>query len=268
MVKIKAHVRNRRSRAEKEELLNRLIFPYGFAYDAESDTFFGREDGWQKEYGYHPFYDKSALAMGMVIDCEPIVFSCREKEYMIELWKGQYGICAGGEIGFYQKEGGNFRAMDKSEIPSTETELLHGEEILFCRSDRSWWVTGFCLGRFCPPVELEMSVSFYFIDYCMAESFAKAVEEKGYPGYTWWRYGNHITLFFDRPYSRQPVLRQSVRYRLWLFKLRWFCRIFSWFTGNYDNSGDKILYLSEKLPWLFRLALRFGERRMHFEQKA
>ena len=37
----------------------------------------------------------------MIIDCEPICFMYGGKNWMIELWKGQYGLETGGEIGVY-----------------------------------------------------------------------------------------------------------------------------------------------------------------------
>ena len=41
---------------------------------------------------------------GMVFDCEPLYFSCNGKSYLLELWKGQYGMSTGAGIGFYPAE--------------------------------------------------------------------------------------------------------------------------------------------------------------------
>ena len=39
--------------------------------------------------------------MGMIIDCEPVRFYYGGKKWLIELWKGQYGMTTGCEIGVY-----------------------------------------------------------------------------------------------------------------------------------------------------------------------
>ncbi len=50
-------------------------------------------------------YDMAGV-MNMVIDCEPIPFFCHNRYWLIELWKGQYGMAAGAEIGIYMTEEG------------------------------------------------------------------------------------------------------------------------------------------------------------------
>ena len=54
--------------------------------------------GW---YAYG--YDAAALAMNAIIDCEPIFFDYAGKTWLIELWKGQYGLETGCEIGVYNR---------------------------------------------------------------------------------------------------------------------------------------------------------------------
>jgi hypothetical protein len=71
----------------------------GFDYDPEQDIIFSRMDAVQRRFGY----DASALLMSAVIDCEPIFFDFGGKTWMIELWKGQYGLETGCEIGVYNR---------------------------------------------------------------------------------------------------------------------------------------------------------------------
>lgn len=37
----------------------------------------------------------------MKIDCEPIYFQYDGRRWLIEFWKGQYGITTGAEVGVY-----------------------------------------------------------------------------------------------------------------------------------------------------------------------
>ena len=75
----------------------------GFWYDPVQDIIYSRMDPVQRKFGYTYGYDASALLMGMAIDCEPIFFKYGGKTWMIELWKGQYGLMTGCEIGIYNR---------------------------------------------------------------------------------------------------------------------------------------------------------------------
>src|SRR3954453_3455004 len=73
------------------------VWAAGFTYDPAQDIILSRMDPLQRKFGYAFGYDASALAMSMVIDCEPIFFY-HGKHWMIELWKGQYGLETGSLV--------------------------------------------------------------------------------------------------------------------------------------------------------------------------
>ena len=77
--------------------------PPGFWYDPQQDIIFSRMDALQRKFGYAYGYDDSIFLINAVIDCEPIFFSFAGKTWMIELWKGQYGVMTGCEIGVYNR---------------------------------------------------------------------------------------------------------------------------------------------------------------------
>src|SRR5687768_9047714 len=74
----------------------------GFLYDPGQDIIYSKLDAWQQHVGFCELYDDLApVSISSVIDAEPIYFTYGGKEWMIELWKGQYGIETGAEIGVY-----------------------------------------------------------------------------------------------------------------------------------------------------------------------
>ncbi|MBN2351608.1 MAG: DUF4474 domain-containing protein [Spirochaetales bacterium] len=80
----------------------KLVETAGFLYDPEQDIIYSRIDALQKDFGYSLLYDDLAPVMiGAVIDCEPVYFDYGGDSWMIELWKVQYGIETGAEIGVY-----------------------------------------------------------------------------------------------------------------------------------------------------------------------
>ena len=86
---------------EKCDLLNELIGPFGYSYVSSQDLFTSRIDAWQRGFGYCALYDKAALRFNMIFDCLPVYFDYQGKTWLIEFWKGQYGINTGCEIGVY-----------------------------------------------------------------------------------------------------------------------------------------------------------------------
>lgn len=78
-----------------------LIKESGFVYDKERDFFYSSLYPWQRRYGYTRLYDLVAPPLNMIIDSEPIRFEYNGYKWMIELWKGQYGMTTGCEIGVY-----------------------------------------------------------------------------------------------------------------------------------------------------------------------
>ena len=84
-------------------VLAQAVYAAGFLYDPDQDIIYSRMDALQRNFGYAFGYDAAALAMNAVIDCEPIFFDHDGKHWMIELWKGQYGLETGCEIGVYTR---------------------------------------------------------------------------------------------------------------------------------------------------------------------
>src|SRR5690348_3361555 len=93
--------------------LAQKVFDLGFIYATEDpdnpdpttwDFIYSRQDAWQRGVGYSWAYDKAAPLSRMILDCEPLYFTYDGKQWLIELWKGQYVIECGGEIGVYNRE--------------------------------------------------------------------------------------------------------------------------------------------------------------------
>ena len=75
----------------------------GFLYDPAGDVLFSRKDADQYQLGYSYFYDEGIPLVSSNITAEPIYFYYDNKEWLIEIWKGQYGVETGAEIGVYNR---------------------------------------------------------------------------------------------------------------------------------------------------------------------
>jgi hypothetical protein len=204
----------------------------GFAYDPDQDIIYSRMDALQRQFGYAYSFDKFALLMAADIDCEPIFFEYGDAMWMIELWKGQYGLETGCEVGVYLRpNSGNpiyYPALDAA-IGSGRTEIdpdvTHARFFacaaadqmldislslthktlghLFSRSkQKHWWLTGFKWGVYSQPDELSMAVTIGFPTPQMAAAFSAALQAMGHqpvPGDD-----NSVSFVLDEPKAVQP----------------------------------------------------------------
>lgn len=134
-----------------------------YKYDPEGEFFYVDDiNSWQQQFGFNPLYDFAAGFTVMYYDTVRIYFDYENRGYLLQLWKGQYGLMfIGSEIGFYEK--------DDKKPTSSSAALNHYEcatdhllpmEMVCYRMDstgtlnplfkrkyeRHWWSTGFVPG--------------------------------------------------------------------------------------------------------------------------
>ncbi|MBF0367459.1 MAG: DUF4474 domain-containing protein, partial [Oligoflexia bacterium] len=130
----------------------------GFEYEPNQDIYVTKIDALQRLMGFNSVYDAMALPTAMVIDAEPIPFKYNGQTYMIELWKGQYNIMSGAEIGIYKRVAGtnHYASVGNKEMLTMSFSLYKNGVKIFDRKATHWWVTGFKAGMFSNPNELTM----------------------------------------------------------------------------------------------------------------
>ncbi len=137
----------------------------GYRYSSDGYYYCDDKDNWQKDTGYNEVYDKLAPYAAMYIDQVRIRFQYGGKNWMIQLWKGQYGyLLIGAEIGVYtcdldQYNGGtgninHFNAADKPDWLKMQLDCYFCKggngtyKKVFTRPyDTYWWATGFVKGQ-------------------------------------------------------------------------------------------------------------------------
>lgn len=249
----------------KLERLQQITAPFGFEYMLSQDIFTSRMDAWQRNCGYCSLYDRHAPFFHMIFDCEPIYFDYEGSTWLIECWKGQYGITYGCEIGIYKadrilpKEERSrtlFHTVSDKELPVFSFTLLRGA-LPVCRLCRKhWWLTAFHTGQYAEPDILTMKISVSFPDRKMCTAFLNGLLEAGCHCEDIYSCGDATTFTFAAPFSRQPLLRRSF-YASWvLFKNRILLYIFHHATKPFCFTLDRLLLLYEYLPIFFRHILK------------
>lgn len=218
--------------------LAKVVYAAGFVYDPAQDIIVSRLDPYQRYAGYNWLYDVASPALHMIIDCEPFYFQYDGHAWMVELWKGQYGLECGGEIGLYRDR----RPVDQRKVmprtrhydcPPTDFGLplmqftLHksgrggdSKPLLRRGPEKHWWLTGFRWGEFASHThDLTMKLEITFqadqlpfstrVDpgagMGLRDAFLESVRARGYGVSALGARG--VAFTFDRPRSQQPASR-------------------------------------------------------------
>lgn len=249
----------------------------GYLYDKEQDIFYSDMDPWQKNMGYCSFYDEAAILSGMIIDCEPIKFIYNDKEWLIEFWKGQYGMNTGCEIGVYIREDTNlnisglykeafYKGVKDEDKLQMSFSLKKGDRTLFIRADKHWWLTGFKLGEFSQPSELSMDLSITLKDLIMRDEFIKALENVGYLKDEIFIDKNTVSLIFHNPRTKQPSMRIEELDWITQRKNKMFCDKYQELTNEYHTFPDKMEEIKKKAPELYNKIINIGKSKEIFSQ--
>ena len=206
--------------------LAHAVYAAGFLYDPNQDIIYSRMDAPQRSFGYAYGYDAAAFGINAVIDCEPIFFDYDGKHWMIELWKGQYGLETGCEIGVYTRPIGSTGpgyalldatigrrpgdavashnlfydcAADADRLQLSAT--LHRDgTVLFTRGPEvHWWLTGFKWGVLSDPSQLSVDVAITLKDNAMRDAFMAGIAGRPYPNLQ--VNGTTVSFTFAQPFA-------------------------------------------------------------------
>lgn len=261
---------------DKCSLLTELAEPFGYDYHCCCGIFSSTIDAWQKTAGYTWLYDYMAPRFNMVFDALPMYFDYQGKTWLVEFWKGQYGINTGAEIEIYHadkllKEAEYkttlFTAADDCEMLPCTLRLYKGNENLAEISQRHWWLTAFLPGCFSKPDSLCLEASICFPDSQMRDAFCEGLCRNGYDMEHIYIHGLTVSLVFDKPCFEHYGL--LTRFHRWFSQClnRIYCKLYICVTKPFTCTADRILYLYYFLPVIFRRILRLHRFHRHCHKK-
>lgn len=249
---------------DKCDLLNELVEPFGYYYISSQDIFTTRIDAWQREFGYGAFYDEASSHLGMIFDSLPIYFNYQGRTWLMEFWKGQYGINTGCEVGLYytdhilkenELKTTLFASVKDADMVKMSFTLYRKDEVNAQLSAKHWWLTAFRMGCFSQPSDLSMRVSVTFPSPGMARSFTNGLINAGYSSKDICYHCGTVTFIFDHSSGISGIFHR-MRIRLAEWSNRFWCRVFGFVTRPFHLSVDRVLYLYYYLPFAFRRMLR------------
>lgn len=264
------------STQDKENLLNNLLAPFGFCYVPEQDIFSSRLDAWQRDFGYTSLYDTTAVHFHMVFDKLPVYFNYQNKTWLLELWKGQYGIATGCEIGLYHTD--HILSPDEystalfTSVPDSEMIQM---SFILCRNDipiaklhkKHWWLTAFKPGLFSNSSQLSALITLTFPTQEMANTYADGLLATGVKLQDAYLHFNTVSFLFAEVPQTSSFLHR-LRMGFGQLSNHFWCAVYQFLTRPFALTSDKILYLYFRLPFLFRKVLRIrSPKKSHNKKK-
>ena len=242
----------------------------GFDYDKEQGIFYSMIDAWQYDYGYCRFYDEFSAPLSIIFDCEPIYFNYNNKRWLIEFWKGQYGICTGAEVGVYASEKTIYNETMNSEnifydkispkeFLDISIVVKKNGQVIFKRKDKHWWLTGFILGEFSEPYELSVDINITLINEEMRNSFIQGLNYAGYDNKQIKIKENSVSICFDKPKTEQPYTNIKLLNNMMQRKNEDLCNVYNNITKQYKNYDEKINAVKKQSPLLYGENMNIGK---------
>lgn len=218
----------------------------GFIYEPRQDIYVSKLDAIQRVFGYSEIFDFFSPLGNIVIDTEPVIFRYRNRNYKIELWKGQYYSSTGAEIGIYEWDGSRWNAVRNEDMLSMSYILKRDGVNLFSRRDVHWWLAGFVPGVHSDPDDLVMeNIYIQFKTSSMRNAFLAGLHALGYDdvddNIRAPRENSTITFNFASPKSPQYLPPWAREY--WQIQNRFVVDKFNRRkaqVGRADNSPDTI----------------------------
>ncbi len=160
----------------------------GYQYNTNGNYYYTSSDPWQRALGYHEIFDVGAGLVTIYMDTMRCKFDYKDQNWMIQFWKGQYGLVfVGHEIGVYTKP--KSRAGDHYDAASNEDALYmeltgyrDGKELYHRDYGKYWWCTGFVPGtldNLMDRSELSLKCRITMKDYDMLLGFCDALKSNG-----------------------------------------------------------------------------------------
>lgn len=248
---------------KKLSYINAALEPFGFEFDICQDIVISKNYSWQRNVGYQDLYDLKAPFFNMVMDSEPIYFDYNNKYYRIEFWKGQYGITTGAEIGLYVHDCDpnlpkNFYRCANDDERLEMCFMLFKKCFLFSRSGLSWWLTGFDIGNFSRPKDLNLKVCISFPNEKMQIAFIKGLLKAGYTLNKIEICCNEVYFDYCTPHNYKLNHKHKIIKCIMQIINYINCHIYMYLTRFFNRTLDKLAYLRYMAPCIYRLIIRLS----------
>lgn len=157
----------------------------GFNFNLNEMMVYATINAWMRDFGFCVLYDLSANSMPLLWNYETrrFKFDYDGLEWMIQIWKGNYLITNGAEVGVYNrtpdKFGTFYECATDEQLMEMSLQVYHGEDLLVNQEPQlHWWINGFNMSdRMYIPDSLTMKFSIVMPDEEMLNAFCESIDK-------------------------------------------------------------------------------------------
>lgn len=156
----------------------------GYNFSVEEILAFSPVNIWMRKFGFCLFYDLFSYTTPFFnYNTRRIKFDYDGLEWMIQVWKGNYLVSNGGEVGIYNRKPGRigtfYNCATDEQMMEMSIDIYHGDELLMHRDPTlHWWLNGFVMDD---TLYLARSMTAVFSiqmkDEEMLNAFCKAIDK-------------------------------------------------------------------------------------------
>lgn len=155
----------------------------GFDFDYDELLLYAQVKVWMRDFGFTFLYDLFCYTTPLFFyNTRRIKFDYEGLEWMVQIWKGNYLISNGAEVGIYTREPGSlgtyYNCANDEQMMNMSMKLYHGDELLLERPEQlHWWVTGFKISDVLYPASRQtLDFTIEMKDEAMLEAFCEAID--------------------------------------------------------------------------------------------
>ena len=156
----------------------------GFNFSLSEMLVYATISAWMRDFGFCLFYDLAAGSMPLLWNYRTrrFTFDYDGLEWMIQIWKGNYLITNGGELGVYNrtpdKFGTFYSCATDDQLMEMTLQIYHGEDLLVNQEPQMhWWINGFQMSdKMYIPESLTMNASIVMPNEEMLNAFCESID--------------------------------------------------------------------------------------------
>lgn len=140
-------------------------------------------NAWMRDFGFLLFYDINCYIMPMWnYITRRFHFNYDDRQWMVQIWKGNYLITNGAEVGVYNRSkyavGTFYNCATDEERMMMTLKVTHGDDVLVDLGPTlHWWINGFEMSKtMYAPQSLRLEATLEFPDEEMLNAFTAAVD--------------------------------------------------------------------------------------------
>lgn len=165
---------------------NSGMFGSGFNFSLNEAITYATVDCWMRDFGFCVFYDIAANSMPLLFrySTRRFHFDYNGLEWMIQIWKGNYVVANGGEVGLYNRDPDNkfgtfYNCANNEQMLEMSMQIYAGDKLLVNRPQQMhWWINGFHLSKTTYlPASLTMKFSIIMADEEMLRAFCESIDK-------------------------------------------------------------------------------------------